>query len=334
MTGVDYRYQRVVGLYDGIGGGRTTQTNLFNPTVGYGKPQSFANLPEINIKARQLGFYLQNRARLAQQFVATVGMRHDRAKVEEQYFDKAQSRSHTSYSGALMYEAPFGLNPYVAYSEAFTLPIGQNGTGKLYEPTTTKQIEVGVKYLPTWIDGNITAAAFRAKDKGALFNRYLPAWGMYQDNAAENHKRQGVELQADINLLSNLNLVLAYTYQKSVEEKSGKEIRNPRVPKHTISAKTAYSFDKGILSGLTFGVGVRHIGSSVSKTDAYALHANGIKVPSVTLLDLMAQYQFNKNWVGQLNVDNVGDRRYVASCDWFCYYGSGRNINVSISYKF
>lgn len=233
-----------------------------------------------------------------------------------------------------MYEAPFGLNPYVGYSEAFTLPIGQNGTGKLYSPTITKQIEAGVKYLPTWVDGSITLAAFRAKDKGAMFSKYLPAWGMFQDSAAENHQRQGIELQADINFLNNWNLALAYAYQKSVEKRADKDVLNPRVPKHTFAAKTDYTISKGVLEGLTLGAGIRYVGASVSKTDEYALHSNGIKVPSTTLVDLMARYQFNKNWVAQLNVDNITNRRYVASCDWFCYYGAGRNINASVSYKF
>lgn len=76
---------------------------------------------------------------------------------------------------------------------------------------------------------------------------------------------------------------------------------------------------------------MRYVGSSVT---AQGSLYSGAKVPSVTLVDLMARYDFNKNWSTQINVENLGDRRYVAACDYYCYYSAGRNINAQVSYKF
>lgn len=56
-------------------------------------------------------------------------------------------------------------------------------------------------------------------------------------------------------------------------------------------------------------------------------------MPSYTVVDLMAQYQFMENWVAQLNVNNVADREYVASCEFYCYYGEERSVVGTLSYR-
>lgn len=81
-----------------------------------------------------------------------------------------------------MYHAPAGFNPYISYNESFRLPVGLGGNDVLYDPAITKQTEIGVKYLPKAVDGSLSVAAFRAKDKGALLSKDLgqrcptPAW--------------------------------------------------------------------------------------------------------------------------------------------------------------
>lgn len=226
-----------------------------------------------------------------------------------------------------MYEMPFGLNPYISYSESFNLPTGLGGDKKLYDPNITHQYEAGIKYLPNWLDGSITVAAFKAKDKGALVSNDVGATVSNKDPVY----RKGVEVQADINIVNNWNMALAYTYLKSVTRTTTGDIRNPLIPKHTLAMRTDYSFAKGMLNGLTIGAGVRYIGKSVTSNGSLY---SGKEVPSATVVDLMARYQFTPNWSTQINIDNVGNRRYVAGCDYYCYYGAGRNINASISYKF
>ncbi len=68
---------------------------------------------------------------------------------------------------------------------------------------------------------------------------------------------------------------------------------------------------------------------------------NTKKVPDYTLVDLALGYDLGK--VGlegvstQLNVHNLLDKEYVASCYnslEFCYFGAERNITASVSYRF
>jgi iron complex outermembrane receptor protein len=58
-------------------------------------------------------------------------------------------------------------------------------------------------------------------------------------------------------------------------------------------------------------------------------------VPSVVLGDLAVHYEWDKNWRAAINVLNVADTTYVASCALAssCYYGDRRRVTGSISYK-
>lgn len=322
VVGTDYRHQKVKAYYTLFGS--TSAVNLKQARSGYNQAQTI-NAPYTYITARQLGLYLQNQSRFMDSLVLNLGVRHDRAKQDE--YTSSQKISNTSYSASLMYEAPFGLNPYFSYSESFNLPVGLSGNQKLYDPNITHQYEVGIKYLPDWLNGSITVAAFKAKDKGALVSNGL---GKTVSNADPVH-RKGVEVQADVNVTNNWNMGLAYTYLKSITRKENSDVRNPLIPKHTFAVKTDYTFDNGALTGLTVGAGVRYIGKSV--TSQGSLYS-GKEVPSATVVDLMARYAFDSNWIAQLNVENVGNRRYIAGCDYYCYYGAERNINASVSYKF
>lgn len=64
-------------------------------------------------------------------------------------------------------------------------------------------------------------------------------------------------------------------------------------------------------------------------------------IPGVTLFDLMASYDFKnltpqlKGLHANLDVSNLLDRRYIASCygaSW-CWFGPGRDVRGSLSYR-
>lgn len=326
VVGTDYRHSKVDALYSLYGLGYSE--NLANYQASWNQAGAVVGSP-VHIKARQLGFYLQNQSRFADKYVLGLGIRHDKAKQNEYTSTQTVKDNHTSFSGSLMYEAPYGFNPYFSYSESFNLPVGLSGTQSLYDPNITRQYEVGVKYLPTWLDGVITVAGFRAKDTGALIASSTGTG--VSVSSADPIYRKGVEVQADVNLTHNWNATLAYTYTKAQSKNSDDEkTRQPLIPTNVVAAKTAYNFS-GALDGLTVGAGIRYIGHSVTSKGSLYSHA---RIPSATVVDLMARYTFNTNWTAQLNVDNVGNRRYVAGCDYYCYYGQERKINGSLSYKF
>lgn len=331
-AGIDYRKHHTEGVYQNMqwpGSIVSPNTvNVFAPT--YGVRIDSSNVPRTDMNLRQTGFYLQDSIKLFNRIGITAGIRHDRARNDELRSGQSVKANHTSYSGSLMYYAPYGLNPYFAYSESFRLPTGLSGNQTLYDPNTTEQYEIGVKYLPAWLDGSLSLAAYKARDKGALVSG---AGGVGSTVSGEVSKRKGIELQAQANLTDNISAQLAYTYQSRIDTEAGADYRNPLFAKHSASLRGSYRFDNGALNGLMLGAGIRYVGSS--KIDGQWAAYRGLKVPSSTVFDLFARYTINDRWQAQLNVDNVGNRRYIAACDAsYCYYGQGRSIVGKISYAF
>lgn len=336
LAGVDYRRLNVDARYTLLGS--TSNINVFDPAASYGSSATYYDwatrqsypieqAPQTGVRFRQLGFYLQDNLKINNQFVIGLGVRHDRVHNEELSRSLADKFNHTSYSGSLMYIAPKGFNPYIAYNESFRIPTGLNGNQGLYSPNITRQWEVGMKYTPDWLDGSATLAYFRARDIGALV--YQTGGSMSSDKPMI---RQGVELQAQANLTDNINATLAYTYLHSVQKSSSSDIRNPLTPRHSLALRGAYSFQQGSLNGLTLGAGIRYIGSSVTTNNPYSVYP-GYKVPSTTLIDLFAQYRFAQKWTAQLNIDNLTNRRYLAGCNNYCYYGQERSVIGTLRYK-
>ena len=325
LGGIDYRHQKIDALYTLFGSG--APVNVYNPSASYGQPFT-VDAPNTGIKTRQLGFYLQNSTKLYDTIGITAGIRHDRARSEEVVNnDQAVKANHTSYSGSLMYFAPHGINPYIDYSESFSLPTGLSGNQILYSPKTTEQYEAGVKYLPSWVDGSFSLAVFKARDKGALISNNIGAT-VSSDSPI---KRKGVEIQADAQITDNLKGVFAYTYLSSITDADGNTVRNPLIPKHSASLRGVYQFNKGALNGLVIGAGIRYTGNSY--TQAGSLYA-GRQVPSSTVFDAFAKYRFARGWEAQVNVDNLTNRRYLSGCDYNCYYGAERSITGKLSYRF
>ncbi|XXQ68647.1 TonB-dependent siderophore receptor [Neisseriaceae bacterium B1] len=355
VGGADYRHSKVDTEYVlGVWPGRLGQANPFNINSVYGLTLAGGyHGDNVHLKSKQLGFYLQNSMKIAKKVTLGLGVRHDRSHNEENVLtlsgDNRQvnaKKNHTSYNASLMWHAPAGFNPYVSYNEGFSLPTGlyttmsSSGVLNVNDPRITKQTEIGVKYMPTWLDGNISLAYFHAKDKGEI--RYTPS-ATQQFKQGDEFKRRGIELQANANLTENWTAALSYTYIKSDTTSNDswllsvsphlKHYRTALFPRHSAALRTAYTFNQGALNGLTLGGGLRYVGSSTSEYP-YAEPYAGSKVPSVTLVDLFARYRFADKWTAQLNVENVGNKTYISGCDWYCYYGEKRRINASISYAF
>lgn len=143
---------------------------------------------------------------------------------------------------------------------------------------------------------------------------------------------RGLTLQAGYSLENSI-------YSKANPDSSGfnqKGKSSTVTPTHQASLWARYLLQKGALAGLGVGGGVRYLGTS------YADEANTLKVPATTLFDLRFDYDLGratpslKGLQVALNVQNLFDRTYIASClsgiSW-CWYGYQRSIDLSLRYR-
>ncbi|MBR0695012.1 TonB-dependent siderophore receptor [Bradyrhizobium lablabi] len=328
LFGLDARYYQID---DWQGFGAATPINLLNPV--YTPTATFSGPPfqDARLTQKQLGAYVQDQIKL-DRFTLVLSGRNDWVETHNNnHIGPDQERSDSQFSGraGLIYNFDFGLAPYVAYATSYNPVVGLNAAGQLLLPETGEQTEVGVKYQPNGFNGYFTLAWFDLKRQNALTTD--PSNVLLQTQNGEVTSR-GFELAAVANVMPGLKLLGSFTTYDFFITKDlnpaliGKTPTN--TPQQTASVWGDYTFQQGPLTGFGFGGGVRYVGSS------FADPANLLTVPSVVLGDAAIHYEW-QGWRAALNVINVADTIYVASCSspTACFYGDRRRVTASLGYK-
>ena len=293
-----------------------------------------------DLTARQTGVYLQDQVEIGG-LNLLAGLRYDWADTEiddrlgtnDQSYDDG---AFTWRAGAL-YAFDNGVSPYVSYATSFEPALYMPPAGaSAFSPTTAEQFEIGVKYAPEGSGLLLTAAYYDLRQEDVVAGAWDPDLGqMVYSQVGKIHNR-GVELSARAEVTDTVSLIASYSYIDSVVKESvnaGEVGKTPaRIPQHQASLWATYTADQGALEGLTLGGGVRYLGTS------WGDGGNAFKVGAVTLFDVMASYDFGAKSPDlqglslQVNVKNIGDERYVASCAnaYSCFYGEGRSIVATL----
>lgn len=319
--GIDYLKSNTSGLNNGFG--LAPNLDMFEPV--YGAPFTAEGTP-YNLDTKQLGMYASAQLRVGDHWNFNAGIRHDRAESSGNINggDAGYDVSHNSVNIGAMYISDYGVSPYIGYSESFKPLAGVDGHGNAYRPYEAKQTEVGIKFEPTWLDGTVTVAYFDIEEKNALGS---DATNIQTQIGKRTNK--GVELQGDFNITPATAVRVSYTHNDSRQDISLDEsVRTPLIPKHQASLWVSHRFNLPNSNPLTVAAGLRYNGSTEDER-----YYPGEKIPSFTLVDLMMKYQFNQDWTLQFNARNLTDKTYVSGCDFYCYYGGGRTLDLQLQYQ-
>ncbi|MBR9827256.1 MAG: TonB-dependent siderophore receptor [Oceanospirillales bacterium] len=327
LIGLDYQYRNndVSWL-----SGAFTNINPFNPVYG-SEPTALwpPHLEEHRLK--QTGFYLHDQISHGNWHFA-LGGRYDQVKIrnEQLAYGVVSELDESQLSGRLaaLYFMDNGLAPYASYSIGFTPTSFVDANGNLLQPMEGKQVEVGLKYEPIGSNSQYSAALFHITQTN-IATKEQPT-DPYR--AIGEIESQGLEFEARTELSPKATFRAGYsytdaTYSESDDGNQGNDVVYS--PKHQASFWLDYR-----LNALTSSVGLRHY------RDIQADRANTHTLPSYTLMDLALHYDLGQMGDGsayaQLNVNNLFDKEYVASCNSleFCYFGAKRSIKASFGYKF
>jgi iron complex outermembrane receptor protein len=319
--GIDYLKSETSGRNNGFGG--VPNLDMFAPV--YGAPFAVDATP-YELRPKQWGLYGAAQLHLGRNWIFNAGVRHDRAKSDGAIdgVDSGYDVSHDSVNAGAMYVSDYGISPYISYSESFKPIVGVDGYGRTYRPYEGQQTEVGIKLEPSWLDGTLTLAYFDLEEKNALISDS-------SNIQTQGGKRinKGVELQGDFKVMSNTAVRVSYTHNHSRQDITASQtIRTPLIPKHQASLWVSHRFNVPGSNGLTVAAGARYNGSTEDER-----YYPGERISSYTLLDLMMRYEIDRNWALQLNSRNLADKTYVSGCDFYCYYGGGRTIDLQLQYR-
>lgn len=322
--------------------------NVFAPRYGAAVDTSaFTSWVNTSTRTSQLGLYLQDQIKLGN-WMLTLGSRHDKVNTEEKdrwsgSFTTDRSWSATTGRAGLNYVFDNGVAPYVGYSESFSPVTGASSPARgsrPFDPETGKQMEAGIKYQPPGQDSLVTLAVFDLRRQNV--STVDPEDERYSVQTGETRSR-GIELEGVLQLTRQLRVAAAYSYNDIVVTKdntssTGYTVKGKglfKAPAHMASLWVDHRFDEGVLKGLGVGIGARYTGS------AWGDALNTFKVPSYTLLDLALRYDLSqadprwKGWSASLNVRNLSNRYYVASCFFAlaCNMGEGRTAVAKLAYQ-
>lgn len=346
LAGVDYMSHRMVHRDNGgpFGEFAMTPLDVFNPVYGQSPLPALVPWDAVDTRTRNFGVVLQDQIKIDDRWVIVAGLRHDKAKTDTGtdyaalaespdwgYVDTRESTRNSANSKNLgaVYLADGGWSPYLGYSESFEPTSGTYAAergGGTFKPKRGRQLEAGVKWMPA--DGRLSASAavYKLRETNRLATDPLYPTQSIQVGEATV---EGVELDASASL-ADWQWLGNYSYTRArltgpTDTHRGEQIGS--IPKHAASLWAVHRFGAFGLPNLRAGGGVRFAGPSWDG-------AGNNRVPSVTLLDLLVSYETGP-WTLSLNVNNLADRTYIATCldRGDCWFGTQRRAVLTAAYR-
>ena len=319
--------------------GSATSIDAFNPVYGtMPTPRTPEQVPagdpfQSVTHQRQQGVYVQDQISWAG-LRLTLSGRQDWAR-QQAGSSAAQRDKKFTYRVGALYKTDLGIAPYVTYSTSFQPQAATLVGGGLADPSLGRQIEGGVKYQVPGTEILLTSAYFHIIQSNVL--TYNPVtFDAFQSGKVRS---RGIEIEAKAPLPYDFHLDLAFSRQsvKILEDQDPQNVGHgpPTVGRGGTSAVLNWAPKDGPLKGLELGGAVRH----VDRIYAYGSSNS----PSYTLFDALARFDLsnlNARLNGlevAVNASNIFNKRYLTGCfvnyNW-CWYGSQRTVQGTVSYKF
>ncbi|WP_342322170.1 ferrichrome porin FhuA [Kosakonia sp. BYX6] len=334
LTGVDYMRMRndINATF-----GSAPSIDLYNPY----SPEDFdfgdAAPYQLN-ESKQTGIYAQNQAEW-DKWVFTLGGRYDwsnqQTTVRADGGSVERNDHQFTWRGGVNYLFDNGIAPYISYSQSFEPnAFDLYSTPRMaFAPSKGEQYEAGVRYVPKDMPIVLSGAVYQLTKTNTLTTD--PSNVTLQVPSGEVRSR-GIELEAKAALNANINMTASYTYidAEYTKDTNLKGNHVEQVPRNMGSLWGDYTFNTGVLSGLTLGTGGRFIGSSYGAPD------NSFKVGSATVMDAVIKYDLARLGMAgssvAVNVNNLLDRDYVSSCfqSYGCFWGAERQVVATATFRF
>ncbi|OVZ60590.1 ferric-rhodotorulic acid/ferric-coprogen receptor FhuE [Pigmentiphaga sp. NML080357] len=320
-------------------GGLATDFNAWDgsfPEPSWGDPTFYENG-----RTKQQALYGVARFNVTDPLKVIVGARVTNYKRmgDVSYSGSYQLKNHgevTPYAGVI-YDLNDKYSLYASYTNIFQPQNARDINGRYLDPVVGKAMETGIK--GEFLDGRVNASAsvFHIKQSNLAQQTTDTVPGTNPPETAyravDGATSKGFELEVTGEVAPNWNVAAGYTHFRA-KDADGADV-NSLYPRRLLRLFTTYRLP-GAWSGLTVGGGVNWQG----KTYTYAQNPLGViekvEQKDYPLVSLMARYEFTKQLTGQLNINNLFDKKYYGMFSAYSQltYGAPRNVTVSLKYKF
>jgi iron complex outermembrane receptor protein len=280
---------------------KTTEHKNFtlSPTglpIPVGAYIDFSNTPFMLPQRRKVDYlYAQDEWNFAKDWTLTAGVRHDR------YSDFGGT---TNPRLALVWDATLDLTAKLLYGRAFRAPsfneeysvnnpVAQGNPS--LKPETIETVEAAFSWkLRRDTQLNLSLFHYEMQEIIRLVPNKTPAVGSLYNNTGSQHG-DGLELEAVWDASNTLRLTGNYSYQKSIDEATGKDAGY--APHHHLYARADWRFPSGWLASAQ----VNHVAERMR-----AAGDNRSQIPDYTTVDLTVRTNRNKGqWGFAASVRNL-----------------------------
>lgn len=316
--------------------GRSVYTDEWNyDPIGATWAEGNTALPEFDvydpafqstdIDQKQDSYYVSTRLTLTDELSVLLGARTVDIEQDGISYGAPQTASDNEtvpYAG-ITYEVLQGTMLYASYSEVFNpqtwvdadlLPLGA---------VRGESSEIGIKQNVFAGNAILTLAMFESSQDnfGEWVTRdTVSGLNIYRGVGFDS---DGFEIELAGEVFTGLNISAGYT-QVDVKDENGNDTRR-FIPAQQFKLATAYNV--AALSGL-------RVGASINWQDEIYYGDTQVQ-GSYALVDLFARYALTTNVTLALNVNNVGDEKYLLSPQWGqANFGAPRNVMGSITWRY
>lgn len=310
--------------------------DIYEPVYGQVTfpPGSFETVTYSNhTRSRTTAFYLQDQLTFSERWKGLVGLRYDHSRLHNdfplspEFSLRPQTESRTSPRVGLVYQPVETRSLFLSYSTSFNPQIySPMASGDLPKPEVGKQIEAG--WRETWLAGRLdsTLSVFDIRKENVTTAD--PDDPMLSIQVGEQRSR-GVELELRGEPVRGVELIAGAAWlDAEVTQDNTLPVgdRLLMVPRFSSSLWLKY---RPHSEGWFVGGGVFYLG----KREA-SLPNNGIQIPAQTRLDALLGYGAGA-WQLQANLRNLtNERTFGARSGFDLTPGPGRNVDVSLRYRF
>ena len=315
-------------------------------------------------QAETVSAYLMDTVDLSEAVTLFAGLRYDDTELDlrtqnaqQQVITGDYNYSDGMWNGhaGISWEFRPDANVYLSYATAADINGGEsdvgtsggygglityNGQAAGAEPETTENIELGTKW--NLFDGQLllTAALFQITKTDVMEGADYGSAGTF--NTGENEV-QGFEFGASGNITDKLSAQAGFTTMDAEVIESFNPANEGRTLSNfaddTAFAQLRYRLtDKLAIGGAMKYESKKYAGQPDSAAGFNPTTGQYSQpVPSYTVYDLFASWQFTETLDARLNVGNVTDEEYYLAAyrsGSFLYFGDARNVRLTVNYEF
>ena len=318
-------------IYQRNYGGATTAQNLYFPrAIGFLPLTAMPAQPTTGAQdSRELGLYALDRISFTPQWQLVAGVRHTRFE-STQFASATLPRidydvRKTTPLAALSYKFTPDLMAYVSYAEGVeegeVAPTGTANQNNRMPPGVSKQKELGLRWL-TGTGTLLSAALFDIERPGA----YTNSANVFVADGRQRYR--GLELSAQ----GQLTRQLAWQLSAQTLDAEFRDINaqyNGKMPENTAkhTASAFLSYDIAAVPGLSVNGGAYYTGRRPIDD------LNQGFIGGYTIFTAGARYVtrlFGKRTLWQLNIDNLGDKRYWSAAGTRLAVGLPRSVKATL----